>query len=260
MDIANAIRCGMVDVGVGAGVESMSSQYGPGAVTEFSPLLEAHEEARNCKVPMGVLSEDMAGDKGVTREAQDAFAARSFQRAERAAREGRFEGEIAPMRGVKWEDPRTGEVREVVVDRDDGIREGVTREGLAKVRPAFKEGGSIHAGNASQVSDGAAAVLLMRRDTAERLGQKVVGKFVASSVVGVKPLLMGIGPWKAIPLALEKAGVSKEEVDIFEINEAFASQCLWCVKELGLDEEKVCSLDLPPFPPKIFESNHYSTG
>ncbi|KAI4215886.1 MAG: hypothetical protein LQ351_001874 [Letrouitia transgressa] len=239
VDIANAIRCGMVDVGVGAGVESMSSQYGPGAVTEFSPLLEAHEEARNCKVPMGVLSEDMAGDKGVTREAQDAFAARSFQRAERAAREGRFEGEIAPMRGVKWEDPRTGEVREVVVDRDDGIREGVTREGLAKVRPAFKEGGSIHAGNASQVSDGAAAVLLMRRDTAERLGQKVVGKFVASSVVGVKPLLMGIGPWKAIPLALEKAGVSKEEVDIFEINEAFASQCLWCVKELGLDEEKV---------------------
>lgn len=243
MDIANAIRCGMVDVGVGAGVESMSSQYGPGAVTEFSALLEAHEEARNCKVPMGVLSEGMAGDKGVTREAQDAFAARSFQRAERAVREGRFEGEIAPMRGVKWEDPGTGEVKEVVVERDDGIREGVTREGLTKIRPAFKKGGSIHAGNASQVSDGAAAVLLMRRDTAERLGQKVLGKFVASSVVGVKPLLMGIGPWKAIPLALEKAGISKEEVDIFEINEAFASQCVWCVKELGLDEEKVRSLD-----------------
>ncbi|KAL8951585.1 MAG: hypothetical protein Q9222_002440 [Ikaeria aurantiellina] len=238
VDIANAIRGGMIDVGVGAGVESMSSQYGPGAVSEFSELLEGHEEARNCKVPMGVLSEKMAEERGVGRDLQDAFAARSFQKAERAQRDGKFEEEIAAMR-VKWVDPKTEEVKEVLVDRDDGVRKGMTVEGLGKIKPAFKEGGSIHAGNASQVSDGAAAVLLMKRSTAERLGQKIVGKFMGSSVVGVKPLLMGIGPWKAIPVALEKAGIGKEDVDVWEINEAFASQCVWCIKELGLDESKV---------------------
>ncbi|KAL8744810.1 MAG: hypothetical protein Q9190_002982 [Brigantiaea leucoxantha] len=237
VDIANAIKAGMIDVGVGAGVESMSSQYGPGAVSEFSELLEGDEEARNCKVPMGVLSEGMAEDKGISREVQDRFAVESFKKAERAQREGRFAGEIVGMK-VKWTDPKTEEEKEVLVDKDDGIRAGMTIEGMAKIKPAFKKGGSIHAGNASQISDGAAAVLMMRRDTAERLGQKVVGKFVASSVVGVKPLLMGIGPWKAIPVALEKAGISKEDVDVFEINEAFASQCVWCIRELGLDETK----------------------
>ncbi|KMU76521.1 3-ketoacyl-CoA thiolase A [Coccidioides immitis RMSCC 3703] len=90
-----------------------------------------------------------------------------------------------------------------------------------------------------QISDGAAAVLLMKRSTAERLGQKIIGKYVTASVVGVKPLLMGMGPWKAIPVALEKAGITKNDVDIYEINEAFASQCLWCAKELGLPMEKV---------------------
>lgn len=238
VDIANAIRCGMVEIGVGAGVESMSSQYGPGAVSEFSDVLENHEEAKNCKVPMGVLSEQMASDRKITREVQDAFAARSFQKAEAAQKAGKFKEEIAPMK-VKWVDPKTEEEKEITVDKDDGIRQGMTVEGLGKIRPAFKKDGSIHAGNASQVSDGAAAVLLMKRSTAERLGQQIVGKFVCSSVVGVKPLLMGIGPWKAIPVALEKAGIGKEEVDIWEINEAFASQCVWCVKELGLDESKV---------------------
>merc|ERR1711904_639418 len=106
---------------------------------------------------------------------------------------------------------------EVTVSADDGLRE-VTEESLGKIKPAFAKNGSIHAGNASQVSDGAAAVLLMKRSTAERLGQPILGKFVASSVVGVPPLLMGIGPWKAIPIALEKAGINKDEVDIYEIN------------------------------------------
>lgn len=237
VDIANAIRYGMIDIGVGAGVESMSSQYGPGAVSEFSDLLENHQEAKNCKVPMGVLSEQMASDREITREVQDAFAARSHQRAELAQKAGKFDEEIVPMK-VKWVDPKTDEEKEITVERDDGVRPGMTVEGLAKIKPAFKKDGSIHAGNASQVSDGAAAVLLMKRSTAESLGQKIVGKFVGSSVVGVKPLLMGIGPWKAIPVALEKAGISKEEVDLWEINEAFASQCVWCVKELGLDESK----------------------
>ena len=241
VDIANAIRAGMIDVGVGAGVESMSSQYGPGAVTEFSELLESHPEAKNCKVPMGVLSEKMAKDRSISRKDQDAFAASSYQKALRAQQAGKFDEEIAPLTGVKFVDPKTDEERIITVDKDDGIRDGITAESLAKIKPAFAKDGSIHAGNASQISDGAAAVLLMKRSTAERLGQKIVGKFVASSVVGVKPLLMGIGPWKAIPVALQKAGIAKEEVDVWEINEAFASQCVWCVRELGLDEGKVRS-------------------
>lgn len=238
-DIANAIRSGMIDIGVGAGVESMSSQYGPGAVTEFSELLESHPESKNCKVPMGALSEQMAKDRKIPRQDQDAFAASSYQKALKAQQAGKFNEEIAPMT-VKFVDPKTDEEKTITVDKDDGIRPGITAESLAKIKPAFAKDGSIHAGNASQISDGAAAVLLMRRSTAETLGQKVIGKFVTSAVVGMKPLLMGIGPWKAIPVALQKAGISKDEVDVYEINEAFASQCVWCVKELGLDEKKVC--------------------
>lgn len=242
VDVANAIRAGMIEVGVGAGVESMSSQYGPGAVSEFSELLEAHPGARECKVSMGVLSEAMARERGISRRDQDGFAAGSYQKALRAQREGRFDAEIVPLEGVKWVDPKSEEEKIVRVERDDGVRDGITAESLGRIKPAFAKDGSIHAGNASQISDGAAAVLLMKRSTAERLGQTIVGKFMASSVVGVEPLLMGIGPWKAIPVALEKAGISKEEVDVYEINEAFASQCLWCVRELGLDETKVCPL------------------
>ncbi|KAL1999887.1 hypothetical protein VTN02DRAFT_3856 [Thermoascus thermophilus] len=238
VDIANAIKAGVIDVGIGAGVESMSLQYGPGAVTEFSDLLENHMEAANCKVPMGVLSEQMAKDRNITRAEQDAFAASSYQKAATAQKEGLFDEEIVPLE-VKFTDPKTNEEKTITVKADDGIRTGITPESLSKIRPAFAKDGTIHAGNASQVSDGAAAVLLMKRSTAERLGQKILGKYVTASVVGVKPLLMGIGPWKAIPVALEKAGISKEDVDIYEINEAFASQCVWCIKELGIPFEKV---------------------
>ncbi|KAI7311438.1 3-ketoacyl-CoA thiolase-like protein [Hortaea werneckii] len=237
VDIANAIRTGMIDVGVGAGVESMSTQYGPQAVSEFSDLLENHETAAECKVPMGMLSENMAKDRNISRKDQDKFAADSYRKAGVAQKQGLFNEEIVPMK-VKWTDPKSGEEKEVTVSADDGVRE-VTEESLSKIKPAFAKNGSIHAGNASQISDGAAAVLLMKRSTAERLGQKILGKYVAASVVGVPPLLMGIGPWKAIPVALEKAGVSKNDVDIYEINEAFASQCLWCANELGLPMEKI---------------------
>lgn len=259
VDIANAIRGGMIEVGIGAGVESMSTQYGPQAVSEFSELLENHKSAAECKVPMGMLSEQMAKDRNVSRADQDKFAAESYRKAGAAQKQGLFDEEIVPLK-VKWMDPKTDEEKEITVSRDDGVRE-VTVESLGKIKAAFaKDGehrtpctpscncrkltflfspGSIHAGNASQISDGAAAVLLMKRSTAERLGQTVLGKYVAASVVGVAPLLMGIGPWKAIPVALDKAGITKDEVDIYEINEAFASQCLWCAKELGLPMEKI---------------------
>jgi acetyl-CoA acyltransferase 1 len=238
VDIANQIRAGMIEVGIGAGVESMSTQYGPGAVAEFSELLETHPEAANCKVPMGVLSEKMAKDRNITRASQDAFAAASFKKAADAQAAGLFKEEIHPLK-VKFEDPKSGETKEIVVDRDDGVRPGVTAESLGKIRAAFAKDGSIHAGNASQVSDGAAAVLMMKRSTAEKLGQTILGKFVAASIVGVPPLLMGVGPWKAIPKVFELTGISKEDVDIYEINEAFASQCLWCANELGLPQERI---------------------
>ncbi|KAK4133622.1 thiolase [Trichocladium antarcticum] len=238
VDIANQIRCGMIEVGIGAGVESMSTQYGPGAVSEFSELLESHPEAANCKVSMGLLSEKMAKDRGITRTSQDAFAAASFRKAAEAQAAGLFKEEILPLK-VKFEDLKSGETKEIVVDRDDGVRPGVTAESLGKIRAAFAKDGSIHAGNASQVSDGAAAVLLMKRSTAEKLGQTIIGKYVTASIVGVPPLLMGMGPWKAIPKVFELAGINKDDVDIFEINEAFASQCLWCATELGLDQNKI---------------------
>lgn len=238
VDIANAIKSGMIEIGVGAGVESMSLQYGPGAVTEFSELLDSHPESKNCKVPMGLLSEKMAKDRNISRTVQDAFAASSYQKAFKAQEAGLFDEEIAPLT-VKWEDPKTGDMKEITVSKDDGVRPGITAESLAKIKPAFAKDGSIHAGNASQISDGAAAVLLMKRSTAERLGQTILGKYVAASVAGVAPLLMGIGPWAAIPKVFEKTGINKDDVDIFEINEAFASQCVWCANELGLDQKKI---------------------
>ncbi|KAH6900729.1 Thiolase, N-terminal domain-containing protein [Thelonectria olida] len=239
VDVANQIKAGMIDIGIGAGVESMSLSYGPGAVSEFSELLENYTEAANCKVPMGVLSEQMAKDLHVDRAAQDQFAASSYQKALKAQTEGLFDQEIVPIT-VKFEDPKSGETKEITVSKDDGIRPGVTVESLGKIKAAFdKKNGSIHAGNASQVSDGAAAVLLMKRSTAEKLGQTIIGKYVCASIVGVKPLLMGQGPWKAIPKALDLAGITKEDVDIYEINEAFASQCLWCANELGIPQEKI---------------------
>lgn len=187
---------------------------------------------------MGQLSEQMAKDRNITRKSQDAFAAASYQKATKAQAEGLFKEEIEPLK-VKFEDPKSGEVRDVVIDKDDGIRAGVTAESLAKIKASFASDGSIHAGNASQISDGAAAVLLMKRSTAQRLGQQILGKFVAASIAGVPPLLMGVGPWKAIPKVFQQTGITKDDVDIFEINEAFASQCLWCANELGIPPEKI---------------------
>ena len=140
---------------------------------------------------------------------------------------------------MQYTDPKTEEERTVTVTKDDGVRPGTTAETLGKMRAAFAKDGSIHAGNASQVSDGAAAVLLMKRSKALELGQPILGRFVNASVVGVPPLLMGVGPEFAIPVALQKAGITKEDVDIFEINEAFASQAVWCVRQLGIPVEKV---------------------
>lgn len=137
---------------------------------------------------MGLLSEKMAKEKGISRKVQDEFAASSYAKAIKAQEAGLFDEEIAPLT-VKWEDPKTGDVKEITVSKDDGVRPGITAESLGKIKPAFAKDGSIHAGNASQISDGAAAVLLMKRSTAERLGQQILGKYVAASVAGVAPLV-----------------------------------------------------------------------
>ncbi|KDQ18816.1 hypothetical protein BOTBODRAFT_103597 [Botryobasidium botryosum FD-172 SS1] len=237
--IANEIRVGQIDIGIGAGVESMTHGYGAGVLPSgFSDAVLANQEAQDCLVPMGTTSENVAADFGISRQEQDAFAADSFAKAARAQKAGKFAAEILPVK-VQWTDPKTEKTSTIVVDKDDGIRDGVTAESLAKLKPAFKADGTTHAGNASQVSDGAAAVLLARRSVAEKLGLPIIGKFINASVVGVPPRIMGVGPAYAIPVALKKAGITQDDVDFFEINEAFASQAVYSVKKLGIPFEKV---------------------
>lgn len=213
--------------------------YGPSAQSKsYSDKILSNPESEDCLVPMGITSENVAKEWKITREEQDAFAAESFQRAANALKAGRFKDEIIPVT-VKWVDPKSEKEVEKVISIDDGIRDGVTKESLAKLKPAFDDNGSTHAGNASQVSDGAAAVLLARRSVAKRLGLPILGKFVAATVIGVPPRVMGIGPAFAIPAVLKKTGLKKEEVDFYEINEAFASQAVMSVKHIGLPFEKV---------------------
>ncbi|KAH8822632.1 Thiolase, N-terminal domain-containing protein [Flagelloscypha sp. PMI_526] len=237
--IAMEIATGQIDIGIGAGAESMTFGYGPSAQPDgYSEQVLTNQEAEDCLIPMGITSENVAADYNISREDQDAFAARSFQKAAKAQKEGKFKAEILPIK-AKVTDPKTEKEFEVIVDADDGVRDGVTKESLAKLKPAFSKTGSTHAGNASQVSDGAAAVLLARRSVAKKLGLPIIGKFVTASVVGVPPRIMGVGPAYAIPKVLEQAGLALDDVDTFEINEAFASQALFSIKKIGIPEEKV---------------------
>ncbi|EIM86377.1 acetyl-CoA acetyl transferase [Stereum hirsutum FP-91666 SS1] len=235
--IAGQIATGQIDIGIGAGVESMTFGYGPAAQpASYSSEVLSHPAAEDCLIPMGITSENVAKEYGISREAQDKFAARSFQKAAEAQKAGKFKDEIIPV-SVKIGDDENAKT--VIVDADDGVRAGVTAESLGKLRPAFDENGSTHAGNASQVSDGAAAVLLARRSVAKQLGLPILGKFVGAQVVGVPPHIMGVGPAFAIPKVLEKTGLSKDDVDFFEINEAFASQAIYSIDTVGIPYEKV---------------------
>ena len=169
----------------------MSKYYGPMAQPpEISEKVLENEWAQDCLVPMGITSENVAAQFKITRAVQDKFAAESFRRAAAAQKAGKFTAEIIPVT-TKIVDPKTEEEKEIVVDHDDGVREGVTAESLAKLKPAFAKDGTTHAGNASQVSDGAAAVLLARRSVAKKLGLPIIGEFVTAAVVGVPPKIMG---------------------------------------------------------------------
>lgn len=220
--IASAIAIGAIDVGIAVGIESMSSERE--TVPSMSDQIMQHPIAKDNVMPMGWTSENVAGDFNITREMQDRYATKSHNRAEKARNEGWTRDEIAPV-ATKWKDPKTGQIKQVVVAQDDGIRPGTTFEGLSKIRSAFPQWkpSTTTGGNASQNADGAAAVLMMKRSTAEKLGQKIIGKYVKTTVVGLEPRIMGIGPALAIPKLLEKTGLTKEDVDLFEINEAFAS-------------------------------------
>lgn len=237
--ISNQIRAGQIDIGLAVGVESMSQNPDNGGPV-LSEEIAAHPAAADCPKPMGWTSENVAEDFNISRDDQDDFAAKSFQKAEKADKAGYFQGEIVPFT-VYQNDPATGARKRVIITKDDGIRYGTTKDNLAKIRSAFPQWGkgTTTGGNASQITDGAASVLLMTRRKAEELGLKIIAKHVTTTVAGVPPRVMGIGPVFAIPAALEKSGLTKEDVDLFEINEAFASQAVYCVRELALDGEKV---------------------
>ncbi|UFT99261.1 acetyl-CoA C-acyltransferase [Radiobacillus kanasensis] len=236
---AERVMLGHADVIIAGGVESMS--HVPMTGFKLAPHPKIVEELPEAYMGMGFTAEEVASRFGVSREDQDAFAASSHQKAAAAIKEGKFQEEVVPVHtslsgvddsGKRWE-------KQVTFDTDEGVREGTTAEVLGGLRPAFKQKGTVTAGNSSQMSDGAAACVIMSKEKAEELGLKPLATFKSFALSGVEPEIMGVGPIKAIPKALEMAGVSKEDVKLFEINEAFASQCLQVIRELNIDEDIV---------------------
>ncbi|CAN0389118.1 unnamed protein product, partial [Ectocarpus sp. 12 AP-2014] len=244
--VAAGIKAGHYSVGIAAGVESMSLNAmggGGGLPPEIDPkFIKADRDGAAVLLPMGITSENVAAKYGITRAEQfagppstggargrlDAFAAESHARAHRAREEGIFDEEILPVR-TTVKGPDGAEV-DVLVSKDEGVRAGTTAAKLGGLKAVFKKGGTTTAGNASQVSDGAAATLLMTRESAAQRGLRPLGVFRSYAVVGVPPEVMGIGPAVAIPAAVGKAGLELGDVDLFELNEAFASQATYCIK------------------------------
>ncbi|MBU8713936.1 MULTISPECIES: acetyl-CoA C-acetyltransferase [Brevibacillus] len=236
---AQQIMVGSSDVLVAGGVESMSLVPMLGHKVALNPaLVETKPEAY---MSMGHTAEEVARRYSVTREEQDAFALRSHQRATAAITSGKFQDEIVPLtvKNYSVDDAGKVHVREAIFDKDEGARADTSLEALAKLKPVFHVQGSVTAGNSSQTSDGAAAVLVMSAEKAAELGVQPIAKFRSFTVGGVDPDVMGIGPVVAIPKALRLAGIGLEDVDLFELNEAFASQSIAVIRELGLDPEKV---------------------
>jgi len=234
-DVAKAIAVGEIDVGVAGGVESMSMVPMGGHRPSANPqLMETNPAAYT---PMGITAENVAQRFNIARADQDAFALQSHQRALAAIEGGKFKGEIAPITVDVYGDD--GKKTRVTFDTDEGPRKDTSLEGLQKLKPAFDAKGSVTAGNASQVSDGAAAVVLVEMSKAKTLGLPILGTFVGFATAGVPPDIMGIGPVPAIRKLLDKQGLKTSDIDVFELNEAFASQALYCIRELGLDQSKV---------------------
>lgn len=204
------------------------------------PNARLAEEAPEYYMSMGHTAEEVAKRFGVTRRDQDEFAARSHQRAARAIREGKFNEEIVPVEvPVRTVENNKLVEKTVTFAQDEGVRPETNVEVLSQLKPVFSVNGTVTAGNSSQMSDGAAAVLLMDREKAEAEGLKPLAKFRSFAVAGVRPEIMGIGPVEAVPKALKLAGLELEDIGLIELNEAFASQSIQVIRELGLDEEIV---------------------
>ncbi len=206
-------------------------------VPSLSDAVFEHEKARYCLAPMGITAENVAEKYNISREIMDKMAVESHAKALKAQKLGLSQAEITPIK-VNYKN-KDGSVTQVMADRDDGVREGVTMESLSKLKAAFKKNGQVTAGNSSQTTDGAAAVVLCKRSHAKKLGCKVYGRLVGYATIGVPPEIMGVGPRYAIPKALKKCGLTIDDIDIFEVNEAFASQAHWCVDQLGIPKEKL---------------------
>jgi acetyl-CoA acyltransferase 1 len=243
--VAQSIATGAIDIGVGAGMESMTRNYGSHAIpVNLWPELKAttHKDSADCIMGMGLTSENVAERYGVSRDDQDAFAVASHQKALKAQESGFFGKHIVPVttrfQEVDKAGNKVGEEQIITVAKDDGIRANASIEGMKKLKPAFKADGTSTAGNSSQISDGAAATLLMRRSTATALGltDSIIGKWVATQAVGCRPDEMGVGPALAIPKLLEHTGLTTAEIGLWEINEAFASQAIYCLRKLGLEQ------------------------
>jgi acetyl-CoA acyltransferase len=230
---SDSIRAGNGDIVIAGGVESMSMvAMGGNKPIAYPGLMEMMP---NAYAAMGTTAEVVARRFNITREMQDEFAANSHAKAVAAVESGKFADEIVP---VKTRIRKNGAWHDITFDTDEGPRADTTAEGLAKLRPVFDPKGTVTAGNASQINDGAAAVVLMEAGVAEKKGLAPIARVRNWAVAGVDPDIMGIGPVKAVPKLLERAGVSLDDIDVVEINEAFASQSVYCMQELGLDPEK----------------------
>lgn len=236
---ADRIRSGGADVIVAGGLETMSMIPMGGHIIRPNPYLVEHYP--DFYLNMGLATENVARKYEVSRDEQDAFALRSHQRAAAALDSDKFKDEIVPLNVVLEELDEKGKKqrREVVFAKDEGVRRDTSAEGLAKLKPAFHVKGTITAGNASQMSDGAAASVVMSAGRAKELGAKPLARFVAYATAGCPPEEMGIGPVFAIPKALKLAGLELADIDVIELNEAFAAQSIAVIKTLGLDQEKV---------------------
>jgi acetyl-CoA acyltransferase len=236
---ADRIRTGGADVIVAGGLETMSLIPMGGHIIRPNPYLVEHYP--DFYLNMGLATENVARKYEVSREEQDAFALQSHRRAAAAQDAGKFDDEVVPLKVMFEELNEKGKKvsREVTFTRDEGVRRDSSEESLAKLKPAFHAKGTITAGNASQMSDGAAAAIVMSDERARQLNLKPLARFVAYATAGCPPEEMGIGPVHAIPKVLKLAGLKLEEIDVIELNEAFAAQSIAVVRTLGLDPERV---------------------
>ena len=238
---AERIMAGFADVIIAGGAESMSVVPMSGNTYAPDPYLAAHYPA--VYISMGNSAENLVQAYTVSREEQDRFALQSHLKAVAAIREGRFKDEIVPLTVVKktfrTEGPPRVATDEVIFTTDDGVRFDTSAEALAKLPPVFHKGGTVTAGNSSQTSDGAAAVLVMSREKAQQLDLMPLARFRAFAVAGVPPDLMGIGPVEAVPKALKLAGLTLDQIDLIELNEAFAAQALAVIRELKLPTDRL---------------------